>query len=68
MKILGIDVDEVGRQETVDKVSGWVKGRGGLRHVVTMYSEFLLAAEHDGKFRRAVRGMLPWKKTRGRRT
>ncbi|MBU1200849.1 WecB/TagA/CpsF family glycosyltransferase [Patescibacteria group bacterium] len=54
MKILGIEVDEVNRQEAIEKISGWVGGKGSLKHVVTIYSEFLLAAEEDKDFRRAV--------------
>ncbi|MBU1071560.1 WecB/TagA/CpsF family glycosyltransferase [Patescibacteria group bacterium] len=54
MKILGIEVDEVNRQEAIEKISGWVGGKGSLKHVVTIYSEFLLAAEKDKVFRKAV--------------
>jgi len=54
MKILGIEVDEIGRQEAIRKISYWIEKGGGLKQVVTIYSEFLLAAKYDGEFRRAV--------------
>lgn len=54
MKILEINVDEVNRHETIEKISGWVNGKGSLKHVVTIYSEFVLAAENDKEFRQAV--------------
>jgi N-acetylglucosaminyldiphosphoundecaprenol N-acetyl-beta-D-mannosaminyltransferase len=54
MKILGIDVDEVNRQEAIDKIAGWVGGKSSLKHIVTIYSEFLLRAEKDKEFRRAI--------------
>ena len=59
MKILGVRVDEINRQEAIDKISAWVKpafakGYGEARHVVTIYSEFFLTAEKDSEFRKAV--------------
>lgn len=54
MKVLGVEVDKVNRQEAIDKISDWVKGKGRLRHVVTIYSEFVLAAEKDKEFKQAV--------------
>ncbi len=54
MKVLGLDVDKVTREEAIEKISDWVRGRGGVRHVVTVYSEFLLAAEKGKEFRKAL--------------
>ena len=54
MKILGIGVDEVNRSEAIEKISNWIGGRGGLKHVVTIYSEFLLMAEKVKEFKKAV--------------
>ena len=59
MKILGVNIDEVNRREAVEKISGWIKpafakGYGGAKHVVTIYSAFVLAAEKDNEFRQAV--------------
>ena len=55
MKILGVKVDEISRQETIDKISSWIGKREGLKHVVTIYSEFLLVAEKDEEFKKATK-------------
>lgn len=54
MKVLGVDVNEIDRVETIKKIYGWIQGRGHLKHVVTIYSEFLLMAEKDKEFKRAI--------------
>lgn len=54
MKVLGVSVNEIDRVEAIEKISDWVKGRGRLKHVVTIYSEFLLVAEKNKEFKRAI--------------
>jgi len=54
MKVLGIDVDEVDRQKAMDKIAGWIGGKGRVKHIVTIYSEFFLAAEKDKEFKKAM--------------
>jgi N-acetylglucosaminyldiphosphoundecaprenol N-acetyl-beta-D-mannosaminyltransferase len=54
MKVLGTKVNEVDREQAINKISGWVRGRRSLKHVVTVYSEFLLTAMKDDDFRKAV--------------
>lgn len=55
MKLFGISIDEVSRQEAIEKISSWIERKGSLKHVVTIYSEFLLKVEEDDDFRKAIK-------------
>ncbi len=48
--VLGAPVDVLGRSETVEKISSWIKEDGKLKLVVTAYSEFFVRACNDGDF------------------
>jgi N-acetylglucosaminyldiphosphoundecaprenol N-acetyl-beta-D-mannosaminyltransferase len=55
MKILGLRVDEVDRDEAIKRICRWAEsGRGGSKQVVTIYSEFFLRAGYDKKFLKAL--------------
>lgn len=56
MKILKARVDGIYRNEAIKKILGWIETGGGLKQVVTLYSEFVLAAERDVEFRQAIDG------------
>lgn len=54
MQVLDVRVDEIKRGETIDKITEWIKGKGNLRQIVTLYSEFLLAAQKDKEFKEVL--------------
>lgn len=55
-KILGVNVDFVSRQEAVKKISSWVEysEKQPLKQVVTAYSEFLVRANYDKRFKEII--------------
>lgn len=55
--ILGVQLDLVNINETVDRVSQWLRDPpGGLRHVVTVNPEYVMAARRNPRFRTILRG------------
>ncbi len=55
-EVLGLPVDILSRQETVDKVDGWLKNSSHRpKIVVTAYSEFFVTAQKDRVFAEIVR-------------
>jgi len=53
--ILGVRVDNVDLQATVDRIACWLTDAdGGLRHIVTVNPEFVVAAWRDSVFKDAL--------------
>ena len=48
--VLGVPVDILSRNETVEKISSWIEKKENLKLVVTAYSEFYVRAYRDSDF------------------
>lgn len=55
-KVLGVELDLVTRQETINLIDNWIKNREETKLVVTAYSEFFVLAQYDRDFRMALEG------------
>jgi len=54
VKILGMGINLVSKNETLNVIEGWLKGeKNSLRHVITAYSEFFVRAKEDNEFKNA---------------
>jgi N-acetylglucosaminyldiphosphoundecaprenol N-acetyl-beta-D-mannosaminyltransferase len=50
-EILGVPVDDLGLDDALSRIAGWLsEPGGGLRHVVTVNPEFVIAARRDPVF------------------
>lgn len=55
-EVLNLPVDILSRQETADKIDGWLKSPGRKpKMIVTAYSEFFVAAQKDKAFSEIVK-------------
>lgn len=52
--LLGVQIDELKGEDVVRKVMEWVKDKGKAKAIATVYSEFLVEAEKNGDFRKAL--------------
>ena len=52
--LLGVEIDELGGEEVVEKVKGWIEGKGRAKVIATVYSEFLVEADENERFRRVL--------------
>lgn len=52
--LLGVEIDELTGFEVMEKVRGWVARDGRAKIIATVYSEFLLMADEDKEFKRAL--------------
>lgn len=56
IQILGVPVDVLDRCQAIDRIATWLDSPGGgLRHVVTVNPEFVIAARRNRRFRYVLR-------------